>query len=221
MNKKTKGWIAAGLGGALLLGTGGTFALWSDTATLRGGDISTGDLTLGNVTATAWEWAFVSNAIDEGVQIGAAVDKDDLLVPGDAIKTTINLAGMDLKGSTLVAELYIDGVQHVIDDGGVVLDTQDNSTPLVLLVNGEVPKVEGDALIIASALTQGQAPMLPGDPSRGRGIEVTLGFPADSQNFHEPGSDGFHNGRKRSIAIGDVTLTLKQQVENPFEFPNS
>ncbi len=57
MNKKTKG-VAAGIAGAaLLLGAGGTFALWSDAEQLTGGTITAGTL---DVEASELAWYDVS-----------------------------------------------------------------------------------------------------------------------------------------------------------------
>jgi predicted ribosomally synthesized peptide with SipW-like signal peptide len=60
MRKKTKGWIAAGLGGALLLGTGGTFALWSDTHTVSGGSVDVGHLRIDGANALTWDRTMLS-----------------------------------------------------------------------------------------------------------------------------------------------------------------
>lgn len=46
MNKATKGAVAAGAAGILLLGGAGTFALWEDNASITGGTVSTGHLDL-------------------------------------------------------------------------------------------------------------------------------------------------------------------------------
>jgi alternate signal-mediated exported protein len=54
MSKKTKGIVAGVAGGALLLGAGGTFALWSDSETVHGGTIQAGTLDVSVGESTAW-----------------------------------------------------------------------------------------------------------------------------------------------------------------------
>ena len=71
MNKKTKGILAGVAGGALLLGAGGTFALWSDQATIPGGNITAGQL---DVNAKELQWFDVSN--DHGGHLGLGIDWD-------------------------------------------------------------------------------------------------------------------------------------------------
>ncbi|QIM18717.1 alternate-type signal peptide domain-containing protein [Leucobacter coleopterorum] len=72
MNKLSKGLIVSGLGVLLLLGTGGSLALWNVSASSEAGQIVTGDLNLSIPTEDqVWEtvdaegtWTPISNISD-------------------------------------------------------------------------------------------------------------------------------------------------------------
>jgi alternate signal-mediated exported protein len=98
MNKATKGAIAAGAAGILLLGGAGTFAVWSDTAAISAGNVSTGELSLALTgTAGAWTYAGGATTVTEGI------------VPGDVITSTqeavITASGDNIAGSFTVGTL--------------------------------------------------------------------------------------------------------------------
>ncbi len=107
MNKKTKGLVAGVAGGALLLGTAGTFALWSDEATVSGAAITGGAFDL-EVDETTWTWSDIS-----GVPADPATDVPTAstvtLVPGKQLKGTTEIT-TTLDGHHLAADLTIDGV---------------------------------------------------------------------------------------------------------------
>ena len=96
MNKMTKGALATGLGIALLIGGGGTLAVWNHQAVAQAGTIKSGDL---SITALPGEW---KNANGTPIQ----VLEDYKVVPGDELiytqEVTINLVG-DLMTANLVA----------------------------------------------------------------------------------------------------------------------
>jgi alternate signal-mediated exported protein len=89
MNKTTKGALAAGAAGALLLGGAGSLAYWTATETVDGASVNSGTLTLtdstegGSCAEAPWK-------IDAG-ELPASADFDpatELLVPGDVITKT-------------------------------------------------------------------------------------------------------------------------------------
>lgn len=95
MNKATKGAIAAGAAGILLLGGAGTLAKWEDTDSIDPASISTGVLTLGLGTGT-WYDATVGTT-------GPIADIANFdIVPGDTITytttATITAEGDNLDG---------------------------------------------------------------------------------------------------------------------------
>lgn len=95
MNKATKGAIAAGAAGILLLGGAGSFALWEDSKTVDAAPISTGVLTLG-VGAGTWYDATAGTT-------GTITDISTFnIVPGDTVTyttpVTVTAQGDNLKG---------------------------------------------------------------------------------------------------------------------------
>jgi alternate signal-mediated exported protein len=101
MNKLLKGSIAGAAGIALLLGGAGTFALWNDSAVIKGGTVSTGVLSLSApTTAATWTDVSTASSIVAGTQFNTASQK---LVPGDKVQTTqavtVNASGKNLKAT--------------------------------------------------------------------------------------------------------------------------
>lgn len=75
--KTTKGALAAAAAGFLLLGGAGTIAYWSDSSTISGGTVNTGNLALSDA-ACSENWLYAPGNSGAG-------DPVSLLVPGDAI----------------------------------------------------------------------------------------------------------------------------------------
>ncbi len=97
MKKSTKGAVAAGAAAVLLMGGAGTLAYWSDSATLDGGSVNSGELSLSDGTCTGtWVYA-ASNSADPG---GTVTN----IVPGDAISTTCSF-DITAEGDNLTAVL--------------------------------------------------------------------------------------------------------------------
>ncbi len=101
MNKLTRGAIAAGAGLVLLLGGAGTFALWSDTATLSGSTITAGELKFGTVGSP--QWTNVTN----GGNTAIADISTFRIVPGNTVKLTQTVQ-ITATGNDLVAQLTYD-----------------------------------------------------------------------------------------------------------------
>lgn len=97
MNKTTKGALAATAAAALLLGGAGTLAYWTDDATVDGGDITSGRLTLDDGTCGVWTHT-------NGPKATQAVVK---IVPGDILRKTCTFV-IDAKGDNLKATLDTD-----------------------------------------------------------------------------------------------------------------
>jgi len=100
MNKLTKGAIAGGAGIILLMGGAGTFALWNDSATVDGGEIQSGTLTL---TANgAGQWRDASPDVNSGVPVNIN-PATFLTVPGDVLTYTQSVT-VGATGTNLLAE---------------------------------------------------------------------------------------------------------------------
>lgn len=100
MNKATKGAIAAGAAGILLLGGAGTFALWEDTDSIDPASISTGVLTLGLGTGSWYD----ATAGSPGDIANIATFN---IVPGDTITYTTT-ATITAQGDNLDGEFKIE-----------------------------------------------------------------------------------------------------------------
>lgn len=98
MKKNTKGAIALGAAALLLAGGAGTYAAWSDDATLGGGDVETGHLRITEVPGeSGWTWATT------GVT-GTFDPATDTLAPGDSIRFEGTYV-LEIEGSNLTADL--------------------------------------------------------------------------------------------------------------------
>ena len=100
MNKLTKGTIAGAAGIVLLLGGAGTFALWSDSASVPGGEINTGTLSFVEGTGA---WNDISTDVaNTPVFIPTAELPTYLIVPGDKLEYSNDLT-IDATGENLMA----------------------------------------------------------------------------------------------------------------------
>jgi alternate signal-mediated exported protein len=135
MNKSTKGALAAAAGAVLLLGGAGSLAYWNASATVNGGAITTGSLTLGAGSCDP-NWVYAN-----GTAAGQTVVK---VVPGDAITKsctfTVGASG-DHLSATLAAPAtttYTKNPTTPTTDSLTVATTYTiNRTPVATLVNGD------------------------------------------------------------------------------------
>ncbi|MCD2263907.1 alternate-type signal peptide domain-containing protein [Dietzia aurantiaca] len=98
MKKNTKGAIALGAAALLLAGGAGTYAAWSDDASLGGGDVQTGHLRITEVAGeSGWTWS------TPGVS-GDFTPATDTIAPGDSIRFE-GTYKLEIKGTNLTAEL--------------------------------------------------------------------------------------------------------------------
>lgn len=135
MHKSTKGALAAVTGAVLLLGGAGSLAYWNASATVNGGAITTGSLTLGAGSCGA-NWVYAN-----GTAAGQTVVK---VVPGDSITKsctfTVGASG-DHLSATLGAPAtttYTKSPTSATSDSLTVATTYTiDRTPVATLVNGD------------------------------------------------------------------------------------
>jgi alternate signal-mediated exported protein len=135
MKKSTKGTLAAAAGAVLLLGGAGSLAYWNASATVNGGAITTGSLTLSAGTCGA-SWTY-----NNGSAAGQTVVK---VVPGDQITKTCTF-GVGASGDHLSATLsapsttaYTKTPAGAGTDSLTVATTYTiDRTPVANLVNGD------------------------------------------------------------------------------------
>ena len=144
MNKMAKGALAIGVGAALLLGGGGTLAIWNDSETTASGSITAGDLQLSPVVGGEGKW---TNAV------GTVVDLNTYkVVPGDVLTYTQKL-NVKLTGDLMTAK--ISATQPVFGNGGFAAADVTVEAPTLKKADGTAipailkPADSGD--IIASA----------------------------------------------------------------------
>ncbi|QAY63722.1 hypothetical protein ET495_11220 [Xylanimonas allomyrinae] len=105
MNNKTKGWIAAALGGVLLLSTGGTFAVWKATDTIQGARITAGTISL---AVDGFEWRFSSDTLEAPEPIAASGAPASFTLPEGA--TAVGTATISAGVVGLTADLEVGAV---------------------------------------------------------------------------------------------------------------
>src|SRR5699024_1190273 len=145
MKKKTTG-IIAGAAGAALLMSGGTFALWSDSAEVPDTTITSGNLAVdvvasgcdlaggdisGEAPSGTWQWVDTSSdRSDSPHWINA---NDFRIVPGDTIEGRIGL-DLALEGENIVAQLGADfgdiNQNGAVIQGFTVLNSDCEEIPL-------------------------------------------------------------------------------------------
>lgn len=134
MKKQTLGVVAGAAGAALLL-SGGTFALWSDSADVDGGKITTGNLDV-DVVNTAW----IDSSSDR-TDAGHTIDLNTFkIVPGDTITGKFGV-DVGLEGENLLAQLKL-----ATDDGALSGDLADG-----LSLKYSVQKADGAVVATGDA----------------------------------------------------------------------
>ena len=159
MNKMMKGSVAGAAGVALLMGSFGTYALWSDTAEMPGNSISSGvmDIEAGDVSWDDLSTADIANDWTPASQTAAG----DLLVPGDSVvrtqQFTVRGTGKNLEGTITLAGGAADtdtGVTKTGDDGLLVVSVDVESNNGRVVQSTDDPNVfKFDAPFGAATLT--------------------------------------------------------------------
>jgi len=114
-SRRRKG-IIAGVAGAALLLTGGTFALWQATTDVTGGTITAGNLTLDSGASAAWydvspdrdfalPVAVVEDKASEPLVEGEVIDVAQFLVSPEDVLAAVFEVEVGLEGDNLVASL--------------------------------------------------------------------------------------------------------------------
>ena len=200
MQKKTTG-VVAGIAGAALLMGGTTFALWSDSDTVDGAEISSGNLDVAVIgdPGSQWSWEDISaDRTDNSHEIDLA---DFRIIPGDTIQGTVAL-DVALEGENMVAAL---GAELGAADGDLTnLDidiavTDSAGEPVTLNSEGDMVLASMDngnphpqtLTTVGSTL----------DSSADVTVTVTVTFPA---------STGGQDHVTESIALDGATVTLDQ-----------
>lgn len=181
MNKKLTG-IVAGAAGAALLLTGGTYALWNDSAEAPGGTITAGNLEVAAVGEAAWTDQSADRT-DQGHVIDLTAFK---IVPGDTIAGSFGF-DLGLQGDNMVASLSVtgQGLTGDLADGLEATYTVKQGTTVIGTSTGDLST--GVAVQLASADNANNAAGLPTvdtalDGTADLTLEVTVTFDPATSN---------------------------------------
>lgn len=168
MNKTTKGALAAGAAGALLLGGVGTLAFWTDTETATGTSISSGHLKL------------VSPDCGVGWRLDgrttAFAPATDLLVPGDTL-TKVCSYTVSASGEHLAATFTATGPSDITGAGALV---DEISFAAAYAVEGaptgasNVPITDGDVVTATLTITWPYGTVVDNDSNVVTGLAASL-----------------------------------------------
>jgi len=147
-SRRRKG-IIAGVAGAALLLTGGTFALWQDTANVTGGTITAGSLTLDGDAAAVWydvspdrdfadpETVAPAGDSDPAV-MGEAIDVEAFLVSPEDVLAAVFEVDVTLEGDNLVAALSLNlSAAAALPEGIDPFENEDLTFESAIFVDGE------------------------------------------------------------------------------------
>jgi alternate signal-mediated exported protein len=159
MNKLTKGAIAGAAGVALLLGGGGTFALWSSSQTVVAGPVRSGALSMDPLTPATWR--DVSTDLVGGPRtIPASEVSAYRIVPGDSLEivqnATVHATGKNLKAKLIIEPLSLmtDAANAAFRDSLVyAVNLTLNGTAVTPNSDGTFPitGIEGDSSLVYTA----------------------------------------------------------------------
>jgi alternate signal-mediated exported protein len=112
MNKMLKGSLAGAAGVTLLLGSFGTYALWTDQAEIEASTVRSGVL---DIDPAKPNWADTSADATAGATSDSWTPGSDLMVPGDQVTRTqiftISGEGKNLTGTVTVAGGEVGGLR--------------------------------------------------------------------------------------------------------------
>lgn len=141
MNKMLTGAIAISASALLLVGGGGTLAVWNDTAGVKPGTITAGNIAL---EAEGGKWSNVTS----GTAVPIANIAEYEIVPGETLRYTQSL-NIIVEGTNAVADLKVSGgFVNGFESEGVTLSGY-------LAVNGTRSKSFEDNTIAASDTFEG------------------------------------------------------------------
>ena len=154
MHSNIKAAFAATTAAVLLLGGAGTLASWNDSASVDGGAIKSGKLSLtqeSGQTCTAW-------AMDAAGGSGAFVPGTTLVVPGDVITRTctytVNATGEHLAANIGLANPSFDETNDLVSAlDATATYTRDPGTGAVPLADDAVITDANDGDVLSAAVS--------------------------------------------------------------------
>jgi alternate signal-mediated exported protein len=180
--KATRAAVAGVLALGLLAAGGGSFANWSDTETVTGGTISSGELTL-TVGDGVWKDASGRTATDPSTFT---------IVPGTVLTytntATLKAVGDDLKVSVRTNLPELAAASPADEDLYDALD-------VTMKVNGETVDADGWDMVVAAK---------PGVLTPALPVEITIAFPTDSVTGT--------TAQAQTVDLADLTVVAEQVI---------
>lgn len=195
MNKLLKGAIAGAAGVALLLGGAGSFALWNSSASVSGGTVVAGDLSV-VPDESIGTWVRMAGETSVAINDISAYR----IVPGDVLVYTKAMT-VAVTGTSLVATLGLSGAS--------IAPTSSANAADVALAN----ILNANAVVTASGTgITAATDSVPATPTYAIATgstlvttTVTITFPSDTSAVDNPAKTG-------SVLLDDVAVTLQQTV---------
>jgi alternate signal-mediated exported protein len=152
MHKPLKGAVALAAAGLLLLGGAGTYALWSDSVTLDGGSVSSGQLAFADTTAGVWR------DVSDGAPGTTITDINTfVIVPGDiltySLSTTLRAQGDNLAATLAAEPSSITGDAELLADIDVTTAVSTGGAPIAAITEAN----DEDVIDVVVTLTFDEA----------------------------------------------------------------
>ncbi len=194
MNKTIKGSLAAGAAAVLLLGGAGSLAYWTDAATVNGGEVNAGFLTIDAVPFDAATGQDCSDIVYAAGSAGAGTAVANF-VPGDVISTTCTFK-VAAEGDNLAATPEIPDTVTITPSAGASFQADVASTYTLggVAYTGANPITEannGDELVAT----------------------ITVAFPYGTDQNGTPIVNG-NDTQDIDAVLSDLTVTLTQDNPN-------
>ena len=150
MKKTTKGALAGGAAGVLLLGGAGTVAYWTDSETVTGGAVNSGELSLTQETGqTCSSWT-----LDAAGGATTYTPGTTLVVPGDVITKTCTYT-VNASGAHLAATLGFEAPSITGDAAldGALSPAASYTLASVAVTNGAAITSANDGDVLVATIT--------------------------------------------------------------------
>ncbi len=214
MKKTVKASIAVGAGVILLLGGGGTLALWNSSADLSDNSIVSGKLKLTAPSAGAWyeasDWSTYKAAHYTGTA-PTALDADYTVVPGDDLVFVVQGATLEEQGTNLHFTWSLTGLPTGTTDGFTVDTTDIDATASAADGTPDASPIKPTGVAAATGDYTGVAAGTL--VYSGTATDVTLTFNAATEvTFLSSSADDGTNDQGKTLDLSDVALAANQVV---------
>lgn len=184
MKKSTKGAAAAGTAAVLLLGGAGSLAYWTDSSTISGTDINSGQMSLADDDCGGWK-------LDDG----SALTADTKLVPGDSVSNVCTYT-IHAVGDHLSATL---STPAAVAATGALAEAPGASLPVSAAYDLEGTSLTSSSSTITSA-------------DDGKKLTATISVDFEYGTPDSSATDGTNGNatQDKAASLSDIAVTLTQ-----------